>query len=638
MSALTKFRIASLVALIFFGAWLIFGPDPVEAGIAAAEAAGKKVKVEHYIASGLWQGALIGGGIALLALVASPWLCRPAQPINDSKPSLPRSQKRFTIAVGVLTIAITAATNYQRLSQSLWDDEAKAMRMFIVGKLYQHSKTNEWKFKEATWSDTFFNYRLPNNHILFSAAAKLSHSGHNVKPTEPDAMYFSEWRLRLPSFLAGLGSIALVGALLTTLGFQRAAVFAMPLTALHPWFLRYLVEARGYAMVIFFTLLATLFLVRALQCGRWRWWLAFSAATFCLLWTYPVALYTAVTLFGTGALVLWFSPRFRGTRLAMTGRLVSAGLLMSAFIIFVMSPTLPQLQNYLAEDRDLQTLNPRLTADSISLFFTGTHWRLWDSGNPLSVALKDDINDSLAAFLVVAIPVALALLAGIVRLALKRTHAWLLLPVFLIPPAAFLAQAAVQQTAFYPWYIIGTIPIVPMLIALGADYAARPLGNRRAGGLVAIGSALLVIWAFSSLTSAQRNVTRNHPIEPTRDAFELYRSEVTNPFHPDIDQVITIGFHQENNTYDPKLHRLDDPQQQHRIHDLIAEARETGKPLYVDFGQEAYARLHFDEIFSLLDDPQTFELVAELPGLELQNTRKVMRLLPTQRHAPPAAP
>lgn len=627
MTDLTKFRIVSLIALLFFGGWLIFGGSPSESGIAAAEAAGKKVKVEHFVTSGLFTGAIAGAAISLVALLAAPLLCRRGELYEDTRPVYPPSMRNFVIVAGVITIVVTAITNHHRLSQSLWDDEEKAMRMFIVGKVYQSSKTGEWKFKEASWQDTFFNYRLPNNHILFSAAAKLCHIGHDTQPTEPDAMYFNEWRLRLPSFIAGLASIGLVGWLVTLLGFQRAAVFAMPLTAMHPWFLRYLVEARGYAMVMMFTLLATVFLVRALQSGRWRWWLALGAAEFALLWTYPVAVYIALTLHGCGALVVWFSPRFAGVRQVMTGRLVTAGLAMSALIVFVMSPTIPQLQAYLAEDRDLQSLTPKLAIDSVSLFLSGCHWHVWDVSNPLAFGLKGLLDESPILFTLCAGVLGAALIAGAVRLIKKQSIAWIVLPIFLAPPAVFLAQAAIQQTAFYPWYIIGTLPIVPILLALGADYAVRPLGTKRIGGLAAILSATAVIVLFNTINHRQRSITTSHPIEPKRDSFHLYRPTTTNPFHPAINNILTIGFHQENNTYDPKMSRLDDVDQQHLIHDVIDEAIRTGKPLFVDFAQEPYARVHFTEIFDVLDDPSRFEVVAELPGLEPQNTRKVMRFI-----------
>ncbi len=624
LKAKTTFRLVADVLALFFVGWLVFGAKPWVGGLASL-GDGENPDLDHYMATGLYYGAVFGAVISVIALLAAPLLAKPISDLDDSRPSYPKSMTRFVIGVAAVVIAITAAKNFTRLNQSLWDDEEKAMRMFIVGKVYQSSKTGEWKFKETKWIDTFFNYRLPNNHILFSAAAKLSHSGYDPLDDAPDHLYFSEWRLRLPSFLAGLGTIAALGWLLTILGFQRAAVFAMPLLAMHPWFLRYLVEARGYALVMFFTVLAMVAIVRALQSGKWRWWLAFSALQFCMLYTYPVALHIALMMNICGALVILFSRRLADNRVAMLGKLVSAGLLMSVVLVFLMAPAIPQLQAYIAEDRDLQTIDATLTVDSISMFFTGTTWHVWDQSNPLAHGLKSTADDHAILFALCVIVLIASLIAGAVRLILKRSIAWIIIPVSLLPPAFFIIQSHLQQTAFYPWYIISTITIVPALIALGLDYIARPLGAGRFGSIIALTSLIVGLAAFNYVTKDQRKVICNNPIEPKRDSFILYRDNVVNPFHPAISDILTIGFHQENNTYDPRMFRLNDVDNQDEIFKVIAEADRTGKPLFVDFAQENYARLHFQQIFAVLDDPSQFKLIAELSGLGQQNTRKVMR-------------
>lgn len=624
LNATSTLRLVACLMALFFIAWLAFAGKPWVDGLASLSD-GEKPDLEHYMVTGLYHGAIAGAVISVIALLAAPLLAKPVTDLEDSRPSYPKSMTRFVIGVCAVVIAITATKNFSRLNQSLWDDEEKAMRMFIVGKVYQSSKTGEWKFKEAKWVDTFFNYRLPNNHILFSAAAKLSHSGYDPLDDAADHHYFSEWRLRIPSFLAGLGTIAALAWLLTTLGFQRAAVFAMPLLAMHPWFLRYLVEARGYTMVMLATVLAMVAIVRALQSGKWRWWLAFSALQFCMLYTYPVALHIALMMNICGVLVILFSKRLIDKRLAMFGKLISAGLLMSAILVFLMGPAIPQLQAYIAEDRHLQTIDAKLTIDSISLFFTGTTWKVWDQSNPLARGLQSTLSNQPILFYLCAIVLVGSLLAGAARLVLKRSVAWIIIPVAFLPPVFFIVQSHFQQTAFYPWYIITTITIVPALIALGLDYIARPLGAGRFGSIIALTSFVIGLVAFNFITKDQRQVICNNPIEPKRNSFKLYRKEVVNPFHPAITDTMTIGFHQENNTYDPRMFRLNDVDNQDEIFKVIAEADRTGKPLYVDFAQEAYARLHFQKIFTVLDDPTKFKLHDELYGLEPQNTRKVMR-------------
>ena len=102
------------------------------------------------------------------------------------------------------------------------------------------------------------------------------------------------------------------------------------------------------------------------------------------------------------------------------------------------------------------------------------------------------------------------------------------------------------------------------------------------------------------------------------------RGTELNPFHQPADAPVTISFHQENRAYDPHQLVLDDPARQEAFDEAVAQAAKTGRRVFVEYGQEAYARAHFAHIFRRLDDPALFRVVGVFPGLEPQNTRKVM--------------
>ena len=83
---------------------------------------------------------------------------------------------------------------------------------------------------------------------------------------------FSEAVLRIPSLLAGLGSIVMGARRLRRRSFSRAAlILALPM-AIHPWHVRYSTEARGYTMLISFLIAGIYFLLAALEEGRRRSW------------------------------------------------------------------------------------------------------------------------------------------------------------------------------------------------------------------------------------------------------------------------------------------------------------------------------------------------------------------------------
>ena len=118
-----------------------------------------------------------------------------------------------------------------------------------------------------------------------------------------------EISLRLPAALAGVLTVPLLAAYGRALGRPRAGLWAAFLLALLPFHVRYSQEARHYALLLLFSLLASYFLYRAMAGrpgGRRRFdWLAFGAATVVNLLVHYSAwlLLVAQSLLGLGWLV-----------------------------------------------------------------------------------------------------------------------------------------------------------------------------------------------------------------------------------------------------------------------------------------------------------------------------------------------
>jgi len=618
-----------LVVTLYFLHRLIRGDKPWEEGIAAAEASGESLRISHYMVSGLWWGALINVVLCLGALALFYWLKRPLPASWKALPRPPMPRHWWWLpwlAVSIIA-TIVATSQFNRLDQSLWDDEERALRVFIAGRYYEHSQTGETRFREVTWQEAAFGYRWPTNHWLFSLASKASHDQVGINFEDPSQPYFSERALRMPAFIVGLIALFTVTFLLLSLGFMRAAVFACVMLALHPLFLRYLIEARGYAMVLAFTPLVLACFVHALRSGNMLWWLAAGLSQALLFYSYPGSLHLLLwTNLAVFAAIFWRSHR-GDERLILLGRWLLSGLVFAIPIIYLVAPSVPQFLAYLAEERDHPTLDAALAVKTISHLFSGTDWQHWDANNPLSFGLKYLHPLVLWPFLV---GTAAALLAGLVRLA-RQGYAWLLLPLAL-PPLSLMVQAWVGEMPFYPWYVVGAVPGVLALLAIGIDGLATwlgkvaPIGLRGRQFTYPLLSALFLL-LFVMATDPQRQVITTFPIEPKRDAVRIYRPDILDPTHPRINDVLSVGFHQENLTYDPALIRLNDTSNQEAILEVMAEADASGKPLYIDFAQEGYARLHFERFFEIIDDPERFEHVATLYGLEPQNTRVVLRYL-----------
>lgn len=111
----------------------------------------------------------------------------------------------------------------------------------------------------------------------------------------------SEW-LRLPSLIAGTAAIPLVYALGVKTLHRGAALIAAALVALSPFMIFFSTEARAYALMTSLVMLSTIALLRALEGGGRRWWVAFVAFAAAALYAH----YTAVfMLFAQAVWALW---------------------------------------------------------------------------------------------------------------------------------------------------------------------------------------------------------------------------------------------------------------------------------------------------------------------------------------------
>ncbi len=108
--------------------------------------------------------------------------------------------------------------------------------------------------------------------------------------------------VRLPSLVAGAAMIPLIYLLgLRTVG-RTAALIATALAALSPFLIFYSDEARGYGFAAVLALISTLALLRAVEGGGTRWWIAYAVASCAAVYSH----YTVVFVLGAQALwALW---------------------------------------------------------------------------------------------------------------------------------------------------------------------------------------------------------------------------------------------------------------------------------------------------------------------------------------------
>ncbi|RPI58798.1 MAG: hypothetical protein EHM56_00820 [Chloroflexi bacterium] len=283
--------------------------------------------------------------------------------------------------------------------------------------------------------------------------------------------------LRLPAVAWATLTIPLVYALGSRLLGRRTGLLAALLLAVAPFYVRYGQEARMYTMLTFLALLSLYLFVRAVQSGRWAWWLAFALASAANLYVHLFALLPlGVMGLYAGRLLL---------RSGLHGRFADRAwrpAVALALVPLLFLPMMPYLLQGLRHEEGLGgTAAPHWTG-AMAL----DTLRLWSGGN----------DAGLAVYLLLLV-LAAAHLAVRRRGLLLAALAWMGLPVALTWIVPF-GQALRAR------YFVFVLPVYLGLAACGLWLAigwladrARPWMTSRAGTLFAAALLLALVAAIS---------------------------------------------------------------------------------------------------------------------------------------------
>lgn len=288
--------------------------------------------------------------------------------------------------------------------------------------------------------------------------------------------------LRLPSLVAGLLTIPLTYLLgKLTLG-RNQALFAAALVALSPFMIFYSAEARPYALALFFVLVSSIALVKALKTNRVHWWVVFAFATAAAMYTHYTALFVLAGQF-VWAFALWPDGR---------KRLLLAGL--GSVILYV-----PWLSNYKADDESpgadvIGALFP-FSFDSIPSVLS--HWSYGHPFQPVSTIPGYLIGSVLVAGILVAV--------GGLLFRLYREREWppskltgLPFVLALCAPVGTIIYSAVSVSVFLPRNLttswVGFALVLAALVLVSRNRVVRYV----AGGLVIAAFVAMAIKAQDS--------------------------------------------------------------------------------------------------------------------------------------------
>ncbi len=391
---------------------------------------------------------------AALTWILAPWIIRWFDRVSPIPrfPSFPPPPTFATKSIVVLLTVLAIVPRLVRIEESLWYDEIAAMSSFSI-----HGP-----------GPALGNYYALSNHVLHSALASLMIDGYGG---------VNELVLRVPALLAGIACIPAMFGLARTVDGDRFGLIAAAVMALMPVAVLESVDARGYSLMMLFTILTTWQVVRISDGHRsGALWYAAFAALGC--WSHFAFAFVPL---GHGLLALsWLLRRHRrgaGLRLA-----VGLGL-GGVTTLLVLAPVLPSFflirGEFVAGDGDEPSL---FGIESWkALLQLGGSWYPWAAVPGLALALLGGTESSrwprlrIATFASVAggLVTAVVLLAGD-----GWVYARFLL--FLVPGAALLVAAGIRALAFLPQrsepaYVAALILAVGWCTALAVRPPRQPI-------------------------------------------------------------------------------------------------------------------------------------------------------------------
>jgi 4-amino-4-deoxy-L-arabinose transferase-like glycosyltransferase len=619
----------ALLALLFFSLEQVDEmKHPSKTAWARHMAEGKNPSVAEHVKAGMWAGAVTRAAIAGLLLVVSlGWPLQRAAPKGNAMNlgGMQASPRVFWTCVGLIVLG-ALVMRLPRMTHSLWGDEADAVANYVHGMFRPANYDNpqgHLYFERPSWGLTFFSAKHgPNNHVLQSLSSRACLAAWQKLTGAADTA-FSEWALRLPSLLAGLGSVVAVACLLRRWGAPALGLLAVLFMALHPWHVRYSTEARGYAMAICLLPLILLVLTNALEKRDWRHWLLFALLEFLVMYAWAGVAYP-LAFVNVALLVIMLA---RGDRWVLVVRWLTASLTAAGAFISLYAPHVPQIKKYTETSlwikglpMDAAWLHNLLASPFTGIVFHGQRGKTsaivsWEK-------LFDDVPvQTLAGFGLIL----LCFTAGLVVLWRKdRRIAGLVSSVFLAAIVSALHFKLGLRSELRVWYLLFTLPFLCITVATGLSWMGGLLsgggdGIRLRAGVTTVLFAVIVV----SLWPMNRTLMA-HSAEEFRSVVALARGEDEIAHPKEKSDVFTCWLWRFSALYDPRgdKHVRDEAALRNRMKEA-----EKGS-LFVVVGYRSLAEGQNADMLRVLDDPSLFDKVGTYPGYESIQTLEVYRMKP----------
>jgi hypothetical protein len=617
------------VVLVLLLGILVFADKPweVASAVAERELAGKSPLYKHDVVRGIYWAAAINAGLVLVLMATVGVWVRPMGAGRETA-KVPEERRAVRLRVFltwvVLFVVIGAGLRWNFARKGLWWDEMWSVKQVIVGKYDVEEDGTRGAFQASTAGRTLWSYHKPTNHTAASYLAYLSHRvwrGTFGKGAE--AHEFSELAIRLPNLLVSLLGIFWMAWWLRSWGSSYGGMAAAGFLAVHPWVVRYGVDARAYSLVVVLTLAACVALtaIYRSRAGSWWPWLGFGLSLFLLVWTFMASIWLAGCLFLGGVILICLRWRDGASRVAGLLRLgVVSGLAGMAFLQ-VFLPNLMQMQRWFSKLRE--THRHLLDEDLFLVIVTGVTLgmpRLIGGGEGAagipSVAgmagAQPILFWGLVALLLVVLMMGLRALASRMGLAVA-------LGAVLAGGAVHLGFSLVAEQFIYQRFVIYAVVPGVAVGGWGAGRVGEIFGERfgRWGGLLGFS---LPVWVYVALVWPQLWLLQTRPYSPSTEITDFFNGkDMAEP-----GGIVAVGY-----GLGGEVQRVYLPDVRHAVsradvERYAAEAKKAGKALYLFYGYESFNRATLGDGFELIDDDDLFREVAAFSGIEAEFYFRVM--------------
>ena len=431
---------------------------------------------------------------------------------------------------------------------------------------------------------------------------------------------FNDLAARAPALFASCAAVLMIALLLRSWGRPGVGIASALVLALHPWHMRYGVDARAYALVVPLCIAGMLAISRILQFGGTRIlpWMCWGLIEFLWLWAYPNALLDVAVL---NLVALGFLIRRHAAkrdRWTACFRLAVTNVFAAACLLQMFLPNLMQARRWAGQEADAHMLDATILQGTLSQLFLGVEyaWPVWpeSAGLPFLAALPQTLQTLCWALM------ALAVLLGMVGLWRASREGAVVTGSIMISCVAFAAVTRVAGSYFYPRFVIAALPCFIILACFAFVLGGRHSIHTRWGAIIL---AMLIGYGYWSLPAAQMSVLLTRPIAPLHDVARFVQEQATKFNKPPL--IVCYGLGREVlPVYEPRCVGVEDAAS---LRKSIEQAKAEHRALFVIQGYNNFNRQLLPDGFKLLDDKSLFAEAAAFAGIDPEFYFRVFRMV-----------